>query len=53
VVNVPAGFDPQGRPMGMQVMAPFGDDRRALEFALAYEKVTGHLERRPTLVDKA
>jgi len=53
VVNVPAGFDPQGRPMGMQVLAPFGDDRRALEFALAYEKVTGHLERRPTLVDKA
>jgi amidase len=52
VVNVPAGFDQRGRPMGMQVMAPFGDDQRALEFALAYEEVTDHLQRRPELVDK-
>jgi len=51
VVNVPAGFDPRGRPMGMQVMGPFGDDQRVLEFSLAYEKVTDHLERRPVLVD--
>ena len=50
VVNVPAGFDVRGRPMGMQVMAPFGEDRRALEFALAYEDVTDHLDRRPKLV---
>jgi amidase len=53
VVNVPAGFDERGRPMGMQVMGPFGDDQRVLEFSLAYEKVTGHLDRRPTLVDKS
>jgi amidase len=52
VVNVPAGFDQRGRPMGMQVMAPFGDDQRALEFSLAYEKVTDHLQRRPELVEK-
>jgi amidase len=52
VVNVPAGFDQRGRPMGMQVLAPFGDDQRALEFALAYEGVTDHLQRRPKLVDK-
>ena len=52
VVNVPAGFDPRGRPMGMQVMAPFGDDQLALEFSLAYEKVTDHLQRRPELVEK-
>ena len=51
VVNVPVGFDPQGRPMGMQIMGRFGDDRRVLEFAQAYEPVTGHLERRPRLVD--
>ena len=50
-VNVPVGADDAGRPMGMQVMGPFGEDRRVLEFALAYELVTGHLERRPTLVE--
>ena len=50
VVNVPAGFDDRGRPMGIQVMAPFGHDRQALEFALAYEGVTQHLNRRPDLV---
>ncbi len=53
VVNVPAGFDAQGRPMGMQIMGRFGDDRRVLEFAQAYEPVTGHLERRPRLVEPA
>ncbi len=53
VANVPAGFDERGRPMGIQVMGPFGDDQRVLEFSLAYEKVTGHLDRRPVLVDKS
>jgi amidase len=51
VVNVPAGFDSEGRPMGMQVLAPFGEDQRVLEFALAYEQVTDHLDRRPVLQD--
>lgn len=49
VVNVPVGFDNQGRPMGLQVMGKFGDDRRVLEFALAYENVTDHLQQRPQL----
>jgi amidase len=53
VVNVPAGFNKRGLPMGMQVLGPFGADQRVLEFAQAYEKVTGHLERRPVLVDQA
>ena len=51
-VNVPAGFDSRGRPMGMQVMGPFGEDRRVLEFAMAYEAVTEHLEVRPTMIEK-
>ena len=50
VVNVPVGFDAQGRPMGIQVMGKFGDDRRVLEFALAYENITNHLQQRPKLV---
>jgi amidase len=50
VVNVPVGFDAQGRPMGMQVMGKFGDDKKVLEFALAYEQITGHLDKRPDLI---
>ena len=50
VVNVPVGFDERGRPMGMQLMGPFGEDQSVLEVAMAYEQVTDHLERRPELV---
>ena len=50
VVNVPVGFDSQGRPMGMQVMGRFGDDKKVLEFALAYEQITDHLNIRPKLI---
>lgn len=53
VVNVPAGFDAQGRPMGMQIMGRFGEDKKVLEFAMAYEKVTDHLQQRPRLVERA
>jgi amidase len=49
VCNVPAGFDADGRPMGMQIIGRFGEDLRVLEFAMAYERVTGHLKRRPLL----
>ena len=50
VVNVPAGFDASGRPMGMQIMGRFGEDQKVLEFALAYEGITDHLQKRPELV---
>ncbi len=49
VINVPAGFDGGGRPMGMQVMGAFARDRHVLEFALAWEPITNHLARRPEL----
>jgi amidase len=51
VVNLPAGFDAAGRPMGMQFIGRMGHDRKVLEFALAYERVTDHLGRRPNLVE--
>jgi amidase len=51
VCNVPVGFDDRDRPMGMQVMGPWGADRRVLEFAMACEAVTDHLRRRPALVE--
>jgi amidase len=53
VANVPVGFDQRGRPMGMQVMGPFGDDKAVLEFAMAYESVTSHLDVRPTMVEQS
>lgn len=49
-INLPVGFDPQGRPMGMQVMGRFGEDKKVLEFGLAYEGVTEHLSKRPNLI---
>ena len=52
VVNVPVGFDGQGRPMGMQIMGRFGEDRKVLEFALAYEQITDFLKVRPTLIEE-
>lgn len=48
-INVPTGFDPQGRPMGMQIIGPHGADRRVLEFALAYESRTPYLQQQPGL----
>jgi len=49
IVSVPVGFDPRGRPMGMQLMGPFGADQAVLELGLGYELVTDHLDRRPRL----
>ncbi|MDC1437016.1 amidase family protein [Gammaproteobacteria bacterium] len=49
-VNVPVGFDNQGRPMGMQIIDNYGEDQKVLEFALAYEQITDHLAQRPNLI---
>ena len=49
VVNLPAGFDDQGRPMGIQFIGPMAQDREVLEFGMAYEAATDYLDRRPTL----
>ena len=52
IVNVPAGFDQRGRPMGMQFIGPMGQDQQVLEFALAYEGATSFLDQRPNLREK-
>lgn len=49
VINLPAGFDQNGRPMGLQVMGPMGADSQVLEFALAYEASTNYQLHKPTL----
>lgn len=50
VINVPVGFDDSGRPMGMQIMGNFGEDKKVLEFGLAYEQISDHLSRQADLV---
>ncbi len=36
-ISVPAGATPEGWPVGLQLVAPHGQDRRLLEIAAAYE----------------
>ena len=36
-ISVPAGFTPEGLPVGVQLVAPHGADRRLLEIAAAFE----------------
>ena len=49
VINLPAGFDSEGRPMGIQFIGKMGKDAELIEFAMAYEKNTSFLEKRPVL----
>ena len=39
VISLPAGFDALGRAMGIQFMAPMGEDEKLLQFALCYEQI--------------
>ena len=49
VAGLPAGFSDRGLPMGMQLIGRMGEDVALLEFAMAYEVATDHLDRRPML----
>jgi len=39
VISLPAGFDHNGRAMGIQFMAPMGEDEKLLQFAFRYEEI--------------
>lgn len=41
-ISVPAGFTPSGLPVGVQLVAPHGADRRLLEVAAAFEAARAH-----------
>ncbi|KAA1422635.1 amidase [Mumia zhuanghuii] len=40
-ISVPAGFTPDGLPVGVQLVGPAGSERRLLAVARAYEAVSG------------
>jgi amidase len=46
-ISVPAGFTPDGLPVGIQIVAPHNQERRLLEVAHAFEQATRVGERRP------
>ena len=48
-VSVPAGFTPDGLPVGIQLVAAPGKDVALLLAAQAFEELTGHHTRRPQL----
>ena len=48
-ISVPAGFTPDGLPVGIQIVAPPKCDFEALQLAHAYEGVARFAERRPPL----
>lgn len=48
-LSVPAGFTPDGRPVGLQLVAPHRGERRLLEIAHAFEQATQHARTLPRL----
>jgi amidase len=47
-ISVPAGFTPEGLPVGVQIVGRHHDDLGVLQMAFAFEKATGIGKRRPS-----
>ena len=48
-ISVPAGFTPEGLPVGIQIVGRHQDDWGVLQLAHAYERATGFWKHRPPL----
>src|SRR4051812_34312130 len=48
-ISVPAGFTPEGLPVGLQIVGRYRDDFGVLQFAHAFERETGVWKRRPPI----
>jgi len=48
-ISVPAGFTPEGLPVGLQIVGRARDDWGVLQLAHAFEQATGYGEQRPDL----
>jgi amidase len=49
-ISVPAGFTPEGLPVGLQIVGRARDDWGVLQLAHAFERATEHWRRRPPVV---
>lgn len=49
-ISVPAGFDPNGLPAGLQIVGPQRADFQVLQLAHAFEQATQHWRTRPAIV---
>jgi amidase len=47
--SVPAGFSPEGLPVGIQIVGRYRDDLGVLQIAHAFEQATGFGRKRPAL----
>ncbi len=52
-LNVPAGFDARGLPMGMQIVGRNQDELGCLQLAYAYEQATGWVAKHPPALLRA
>jgi amidase len=48
-ISVPAGFTPEGLPVGVQIVGRHQDEWGVLQLAHAFEQATGFGQRRPTI----
>jgi amidase len=48
-ISVPAGFTPEGLPVGVQIVGSFRDDLGVLALAHAFEQASGAGSVRPAL----
>ncbi|MEU7204348.1 amidase [Streptomyces sp. NPDC045470] len=51
-LSVPAGFTPDGLPVGLQIVGPPRADLAVLRVGAAYEAATGHGRRHPDILGK-
>jgi amidase len=52
-ISVPAGFTPDGLPVGLQIVGRARDDWGVLQLAHAFETATEHWRRRPPVLEAA
>ena len=50
-ISVPAGFTPEGLPVGIQIVGRYRDDFGVLQLAHAFEQATQIWRRRPTVAE--
>jgi aspartyl-tRNA(Asn)/glutamyl-tRNA(Gln) amidotransferase subunit A len=50
-ISIPCGFDNEGLPIGLQILAPAFDEDKLLRIARMYEARTDWYKRKPTMIE--